>query len=201
MKQQVKPIGPDAVHVCVDVQRLFAEETDWHTPSIPGILPQIVRLTEHAPSRSIFTRFTTPEHADDAVGHWRVYYERWTSVTTAVMDAAMIDVVDTLASFVPPALVADKPTYSIFKTEAFRTMLHDMSCRTLICTGVETDVCVLGTVMDAMDYGYRVVIPSDAVHSSNPASHAATMDHVYRRFEDQIEIGTTDEVLAHWTVS
>ena len=109
--------------------------------------------------------------------------------------------VDALADYVPPALIADKPTYSIFKTEAFHTMLDDMSCQTLICTGVETDVCVLATVMEAMDYGYRVVIPSDAIHSSNPASHAATMDHVYRRFEDQIEIGTTDEILANWTVS
>ena len=201
MTQQVRPIGPDAVHVCVDVQRLFAGDTVWHTPSIPDILPQIVRLTEHAPSRSIFTRFTTPEHPGEAVGHWRIYYERWTSVTTAVMDATMIDVVDALATYVPPALVADKPTYSIFKTEAFRTMLDDMSCQTLICSGVETDVCVLATVMDAMDFGYRVIIPADAVQSSNPASHAATMDHVYRRFEDQIEIGATEEVLANWTVS
>ncbi len=201
MRQEVKPIGPDAVHVCIDIQRLFADETVWHTPSIADILPQIVRLTEHAPSRSIFTRFTTPEHPGDATGHWRAYYERWTSVTTAVMDGAMIDVVDDLVHFVPPALVVDKPTYSIFKTEAFRAMLDDMSCQTLICTGVETDVCVLATVMDAMDYGYRVIIPSDAVHSSNPVSHAATMDHVYRRFEDQIEIGTTDEILANWTVS
>ena len=58
--QEIKPIGPDAVHVCIDIQRLFAEKTDWFTASIPAILPAIIRLTEHAPARTVFTRFTTP---------------------------------------------------------------------------------------------------------------------------------------------
>ena len=52
--------------------------------------------------------------------------------------------------------------------------------------------------MTAMDRGYRVIVVSDACNGSNPASHEATLAHTYRRFEDQIEIGTTDEVLANW---
>ena len=197
--QELKPIGPDAVHVCVDIQRLFAEKTDWHTASIPAILPAIVRLTEHAPQRTIFTRFTTPETPAQALGHWRAYYERWTSVTTGIAGSDIIDIVDELKGFVPPARIADKPTYSAFEAPAFCAMLDEMGCRTVICSGVETDVCVLGTVMSAMDRGYRVIVPSDAVHGSNPASHEAALGHVYRRFEDQIEIGTTDQVIARWS--
>ena len=98
----------------------------------------------------------------------------------------------------PPAQVADKTTYSAFESADFRAKLAALDCRTVICSGVETDVCVLGTVMQAMDRGYRVVLVSDAVESSNPAAHRASLDHVYRRFEDQIEIGSTDEVIAHW---
>ena len=196
--QEIKPIGPDAVHVCIDIQRLFAEKTDWFTASIPTILPAILRLTEHAPARTIFTRFTTPETPDQALGHWRAYYERWTSVTTGIAGADIIDIVEELKAFVPPARIADKPTYSAVESPAFCAMLDEMGCSTVICSGVETDVCVLGTVMSAMDRGYRVIVPSDAVHGSNTASHEATLAHVYRRFEDQIEIGSTDEVLARW---
>jgi len=196
--QEVRAIGADAVHVCVDMQRLFAGETDWHTPSIPAILPNILRLTEHAPERTVFTQFTTPENAEDALGHWQAYYRRWTSVTTAVMDPAIIDVMDELKTFVPPARIANKPTYSAFESPEFCAIIDELGCSTVICTGVETDVCVLGTVMTAMDRGYRVIVVSDACHGSNPESHEATMAHTYRRFEDQIEIGTTDEVLANW---
>ncbi len=198
--QEIQPIGPDAVHVCVDMQRLFADRTDWHTPSIPEILPNILRLTEHAPARTVFTQFTTPEHAEDALGHWKVYYRRWQSVTTAVMDPAVIELMDELKGFVPPARVASKPTYSAFESPGFRAIIDELDCSTVICTGVETNVCVLGTVMTAMDRGYRVIVVSDACHGSNPASHEATLAHIYRCFEDQIEIGTTDEVLGHWTV-
>jgi nicotinamidase-related amidase len=198
MTQDVKTIGADAVHVCIDIQRLFAEQTDWHTASIPEILPAIVRLAEHAPERTIFTRFTTPERPEDAQGHWRAYYERWKSVTTGVIGAGIIDLVDELEHFVPPARIADKPTYSAFESPGFRAMLDEMACKTVVCTGVETDVCVLATVMSAMDRGYRVVLASDGVHSSDAVAHRVTLDHVYRRFEDQIEIGTTDDIIKNW---
>ena len=145
--QEIRPIGPDAVHVCVDMQRIFAEQTAWHTATIPDILPNVVRLAGHAPQRTVFTRFCTPPKPADARGHWRRYYEHWEALTTDVIGTAMLDVMAELAAFAPPALIADKTTYSAFESAAFRAMLDDLGCETMICSGVETDVCVLGTVM------------------------------------------------------
>ena len=196
--QKVRPIGSDAVHVAVDMQDLFAGDTVWHTPSIPEIVPNILRLTQSRPSRTVFTRFVTPRNADEAQGAWQTYYRRWSSVTTARMDPAVLDVMAVFRPFIPPAHVADKATYSALESPRFVALLRRMACRTLVVTGVETDVCVLATVMTAMDRGYRVVIVEDACQSSDSAAHRATMDLVYRRFEDQIEIGTTDEVVDAW---
>ncbi len=196
--QEIGPIGADAVHVCVDMQDLFAGDTVWRTPTIPEIAPNILRLAEHRPERTVFTRFTTPERPEDATGHWRAYYRRWRGVTGAEMDPAMLDVIEPFRRLIPPARVADKPTYSAFESPAFCAMLDEMGCGAAICTGVETDVCVLATVMSAMDRGYRVILVSDACHGSDPASHEAAMTRIYRRFEDQIEIGTTDETIAAW---
>ena len=198
--QEVKKIGTDVVHVCIDIQRLFAEKTDWHTASIPRILPHIVRLAEHAPDRTVFTRFITPERPEDAVGHWRAYYEHWRSVTSGVIGADIVDVVDELEHFVPPARIANKVTYSAFESPGFCAVLDEMDCHAVVCTGVETDVCVLATIMSAIDRGYRVVVASDAVGSSSPTAHRAALDQIYRRFEDQIEIGTTDDIIANWKV-
>ncbi len=199
MSQSIRPIGPDAVHVCIDMQRLFAEKTAWHTASIPEILPNAVCLAGHWPERTVFTRFCTPPDPAAAQGNWRRYYERWKSVTTGVMGEAMLGLVAELAAFVPPARVADKTTYSAFESAEFCAILHELGCATVICSGVETDVCVLGTVMQAMDRGYRVIVADDAVQGSTPEAHSAALDHVYRRFEDQIEIGPTAEILANWT--
>ena len=41
-----------------------------------------------------------------------------------------------------------------------------------IVSGSETDVCVLATVLDAVDMGYRVIIARDAVCSSSDEGQA-----------------------------
>ena len=43
MSAALAPIGADAVHVVVDMQRLFAEDTGWRVPTIEAILPNIYR--------------------------------------------------------------------------------------------------------------------------------------------------------------
>ncbi len=196
--QDIRPIGRDAVHVVVDMQDLFAGRTVWHTPSIPAITPAIRRLVAHRSGRTVFTRFMTPRAADESDGAWRTYYRRWTRVTTSRMDPAMLHVMSEFRSFIPPARVIDKTTYSAFESDTFVRLLDAMACRTLVVTGVETDVCVLATVMTGVDQGYRVIIAEDAVTSSDEDAHRAMLDLVYRRFEDQIEIGTTAKIIASW---
>jgi nicotinamidase-related amidase len=45
----------------------------------------------------------------------------------------------------------------------------------LIVNGGETDVCVLATVLGAIDRGYRVVVASDAICSSADETHDASL--------------------------
>jgi hypothetical protein len=40
------PLGPNAVHLCVDMQTLFAERTAWHVPWLERVLPAVMRLAE-----------------------------------------------------------------------------------------------------------------------------------------------------------
>jgi nicotinamidase-related amidase len=44
-----------------------------------------------------------------------------------------------------------------------------------VITGAETDVCVLSTVLNAVDLGFRVVIVEDALCSSSDVGHDALM--------------------------
>ena len=63
-------------------------------------------------------------------------------------------------------------------------------------SGVETDICVLASVFDAIDAGFHAVVISDAVGSSAPAAHRATLDHVLSRMPDQIDIIPTAGAVA-----
>lgn len=186
------------LHVAVDMQRLFAEPTVWHTPGLADILPRVVRLARHAPERTVFTRFVPADMAEDATGAWRGYYERWRSVTLAEMGHEPVALVDSLREFVPPARVCDKSTHSAFNSGDFRDVVTYSGVEVLVLTGVETDVCVLGTALDAIDEGFHVVVVSDAVASSVPECHRVTLESILPRFDEQVVIATTARVLASW---
>lgn len=192
------PLGSDTAHACIDMQRLFGEKTQWFTPDLAGIVNNTTRIIAHAPARTIFTRFLTPDTAAEAPGQWRPYYERWDQVLAEHMSDDTFDILREFQRFVPPALEIDKVTYSAFEAPEFGKALDRMGAKTLIFTGVETDVCVLATLLGAVDRGYRVLIASDAVASSVRASHHAALDTVMARYEMQIEIADTSTLLANW---
>ena len=191
-----QPIGRDAVHLSIDMQRIFAEATEWHTPTLAGILPKVLRLATARPT--LYSRFTVPAKAAAATGQWRRYYQRWSMFTGEAMDPGLVDLVAPLAEIADPADVYDKPTYSLFETPAFVERLAADHVGTIIFTGVETDVCVLATLFGAVDRGFRVIAVADALTSSSLESHAAIMDLLLPRMPDQVEIADTDAVLAAW---
>ena len=192
------PLGPDTAHACIDMQRLFGEKTQWFTPDLAGIVASTGRLIAHAPARTVFTRFRTPDTIDDATGHWRPYYERWNEVLAAKLPEDMFGILTEYRRFAPPGIEIDKVTYNAFEAPDFGKTLESWGTKALVFSGVETDVCVLGTLMGAVDRGYRVVVASDAVASGNPNAHKAALEFVFPRYEMQIEVSDTDTILANW---
>ena len=192
------PLIDPVLHVCVDMQRLFAEPGEWHTPALMTIVPGLEAILERHAAATVFTRFITPYTPDEAPGAWRRYYRRWRSVTLEHLDPVMLDLVAPLQVYAPPARIIDKTTHSAFENEDFIHLLCQTNSRTLVFTGVETDVCVLASVLTAVDRGFRVIVVGDAVTSSSPAGHRATLDTVLPRFDQQIETVTVQDLLAVW---
>lgn len=192
--------GPlkDAMHLCVDMQRMFVEATPWQAPWAERVLPTLLALSQHAPQRVIFTRFIPQPRADDAPGTWRRYYERWSEMTLETLPPALIELVDPLAALCPPALVFDKQVFSPWHDGSLAPGLIGRGVTTLIVSGLETEVCVLATVLGAIDHGFRVVIAIDAVCSSADETHDA-MRRIYEsRFGMQVEVAETAEILDAW---
>ena len=192
------PLGANAAHLCVDMQRLFSSAGPWPLAWMEPVLPKVVKLVERAPSRTIFTRFLTPQSADDMPGQWRAYYCKWSNVTRERLDSRLLDLMPELGRHAPPAPVFDKLVYSAFASPELRKFLRRGSIDTLIVSGSETDVCVLSSILAAIDHGYRIVMARDAVCSSSDASHDAIIDLFHRRFDVQVEVAEVAEILEAW---
>ncbi|MBY5323309.1 cysteine hydrolase family protein [Rhizobium johnstonii] len=183
-------------HLCVDMQRMFAEDTPWHVPWMARISPQIEELAGRHPAQTIFTRFLPPEHADDMPGKWRDYYQKWWMMTGEHLPRGFIDLASSLVSLVPPARHFDKRTYSPWIDGRLHPILQSERVDTLVITGGETDVCVLATTLGAIDLGYRVIVLRDAVCSGADDTHDASLELLHDRFSVQLELMKTEEFLS-----
>lgn len=170
------PTGPYAIHICVDMQRIFAEDTEWRTPWFDRVLPNIVEITAARSERTVFTRFIPARTTAQGVGAWRRYYERWSSMTIDRLGPDMVDLVPDLARFAPPAWVLDKRVYSPWTGSDLHLRLREKSIDTVVITGGETEVCVLATMLGAIDWGFRVILVTDALCSSADETHDAMME-------------------------
>jgi nicotinamidase-related amidase len=194
------PIPASAVHLCVDMQRIFSSDGPWPTPWMERVLPTVTRIAERFAERTVLTRFITPTTPDDATGHWRAYYRKWRETTRDRLDPRLLDLMPPLAALVPPARVFDKPVYSAFTGHKLHQHFQERGTDTLVVTGSETDVCVLATVLGAVDHGYRVILVTDAVCSSSDEGHDALLKLYRERYSLQIETCESEAVLSHWQV-
>lgn len=192
------PLGGGCLHLCVDMQRLFAPGAPWAVPWAEPVLPKIERVVEQHPERTLFTRFIPAERPGGGPGTWSRYYKTWSRLTLEQVDLSLIELVPSLARFVPPAKVIDKKVYSPWTEGTLDAMLRGSEIDTLIVTGGETDVCVLASVLGAVDRGFRVVLVTDALCSSSDETHDALMKLYERRFTDQIELTTTEQLIENW---
>jgi nicotinamidase-related amidase len=183
------------MHLCVDMQRMFNEPTEWRTPWMSRVLPNVLSIVELEPSRSLFTRFIPLRSADEGQGTWRRYYQRWHSMTLEELDVALVELVPELVCYIPPALVLDKSVMSPWHGD-LHARLRARSVDTLIVTGAETEVCVLAAVMGGIDLGYRMIVVTDAICSSADETHDAMMRIYQSRFGMQVETISTSDLIA-----
>jgi nicotinamidase-related amidase len=191
-------LGEGCVHLCVDMQRLFADGSLWATPWMKRVLPNVEKIVAHKPRSTIFTRFIPAEHAGEGTGTWRRYYEKWASMTLQIIGREMVELLPELARFAPPAVIVDKKVYSPWTEGNLDLVLSGSSVHTIVISGAETDICVLATALGAVDRGYRVVLVADALCSSSDETHDALMTFYRQRLAQQVETADTDTVVANW---
>ena len=111
---------------------------------------------------------------------------------------SMMELLPELMKFVPPAKIVDRRVFSALASTDLRALLTQEFTDALVFTGFETDVCVLATVLSAIDLGFRVILVKDALASSNEAGEKAALHQVFSRFDQQIEVIDIEELFGNW---
>lgn len=95
----------------------------------------------------------------------------------------------------PGEPIITKHRYSPFVGTNLETILKAKGVKTLIVTGVTTDVCVESAARDAFMRDYYVVFLSDCTGVDDPAVQKATEERISRYFGHVV---SSEEVVAAW---
>jgi maleamate amidohydrolase len=90
--------------------------------------------------------------------------------------------------------VLNKLFASGFFGTGLSSLLTAASVDTLIITGASTSGCVRATAVDALQYGFRPVVPRGAVGDRNLEAHEANLYDVDAKYGDVV---TVEETLEH----
>jgi nicotinamidase-related amidase len=88
--------------------------------------------------------------------------------------------------------VLNKLFASGFFGTGLSSLLTAAGVDTLIITGASTSGCVRATAVDALQYGFRPVLPREAVGDRNPDAHEANLYDVDAKYGDVVPV---EEVL------
>lgn len=92
-------------------------------------------------------------------------------------------------------IIIEKRCYSAFHNTHLDDLLRRHAIKSLVITGVATNVCVESTLREAFFHGYYVVMPPDCVGSANKTLHEATIKSVEFIFG---HTALSDEILGFW---
>lgn len=95
----------------------------------------------------------------------------------------------------PDEVIVTKHRYGAFESSDLDLVLRSRGIRTVIMTGIATNVCVETTARQAFLRDYYVVFTSDCTATYSQAQHDATLFNIDQFFG---QVVTSEEVMACW---
>ncbi len=86
-----------------------------------------------------------------------------------------------------------KRRFSGFFQTDLDLVLRELGVKTVVVTGVVTNICVRSTCHDAFFLGYQVVVPEDCVRATGPREQESTLWDIETHFG---AVTTSDKVIA-----
>jgi len=86
---------------------------------------------------------------------------------------SIADLSDVFASEWP---IMEKTAFSALGEAAIRTELEKTPTETLVVAGIETHVCILQTVLESLERGWRTIVLADAVASRKEMDKKTALD-------------------------
>jgi maleamate amidohydrolase len=185
-------LGERPALVVVDVNVGFTDPESPLVCDLDGVVSAIQELLREFRGARLPIIYTTVAFDAAARQAAAVFIEKVPALLTLEAGSRWVEIDPRIAPL-PDEAVLVKNFASAFFGTPLSSILASHGCDSVVVTGASTSGCVRATAVDALQYGYRVVVPRQAVGDRNPAAHDANLYDIDTKYGDVVEL---DELLA-----
>lgn len=137
--------------------------------------------------------YTTVAYDQDAKRAASAFIDKVPALVTLEAGSRWVEIDPRLAPQEGEPVLTKLFASAFFRT-ALASLLAGAGCDSVIVTGASTSGCVRATVVDALQHGYRTVVPREAVGDRNQDAHQANLYDIDAKYGDVVSLA---EALAH----
>ena len=178
--------------IVIDVNRGFTDPASPLVCDLDGVVAAIRRVLDVARGAGIPVAFTTVSYDDAGKQTAAAFIDKIPALLTLDAGTHWVEIDPRIAPR-DDEPVLNKLFASAFFGTALSSFLTANHCDSLIVTGASTSGCVRATVVDAIQHGYRPIVPREAVGDRNPEAHAANLYDIETKYGDVVSV---DELIA-----
>jgi len=197
--QRAGGVGRRPALVIVDINNGFTDAASPLVCDLDETVDAIRRLLEAARRAELPVVYTTVSYGEGDRVTAKAFIDKVPVLLTLEAGSRWVEIDDRIAPR-PDEPVLNKLFASAFFGTALGSMLASHGCDSVIVTGASTSGCVRATVVDALQYGYRPVVPREAVGDRNPAAHDAALYDIDLKYGDVVSLeeclGALEELAA-----
>jgi maleamate amidohydrolase len=179
--------------IVVDVNVGFTDPGSPLVCDLEDEVDAIRRLLDEARRAEIPVVYTTVSYSQDDRRTAATFIDKVPALLTLEAGSRWVEVDPRIAPR-PDEPVLNKLFASAFFGTPLASLLARAGCDSVIVTGASTSGCVRATVVDALQHGYRPIVPREAVGDRNPDAHEANLYDIDAKYGDVVSV---DDVVAH----
>jgi nicotinamidase-related amidase len=177
----------------IDVNLGFTDPGSPLVCDLEDVVDSIARLLEEARRAEAPVVYTTVSYGEGDKVAAAAFIDKIPALLTLEAGSRWVEI-DPRIEPLPTEPVLNKLFASAFFGTPLSSLLAAAGCDSVIVTGASTSGCVRATAVDALQHGYRPVVPREAVGDRNPAAHEANLYDIDAKYGDVVSV---DEVVAH----
>jgi maleamate amidohydrolase len=171
----------------VDMNVAFTDPRSQLACDLDGVVGAIARLLGEARRAQAPVIYTTVAYDEGGKLAAATFINKVPALLTLEAGTGWVEV-DARIAPRPGEPVLTKLFASAFFGTTLASLLVAAGCDSVIVTGASTSGCVRATVVDALQHGYRPLVPREAVGDRNPRAHEANLYDIDAKYGDVVSL-------------